>query len=204
MSVWTYLAIALITMEAEAQKARKQMDELHACLKEAMEWCKPCNYEHEPWLRWAKALDSHKPNSAMRIDEVRAGRKGGGGMNASPTIYDEDVRLQTTTTATPAECECVNLCSDGGNQMKDAITRAQAASAKAKRQRDNWKRRAEEAEAELASARSAAESAEAWSAWSAAWEAAWSAAEAEAADRSEQLADVVLAIKRKIEGGTSE
>ena len=49
-------------IKAEAQKARKQMDELHACLKEAMEWCKPCNYEHEPWLRWAKALDSHKPN----------------------------------------------------------------------------------------------------------------------------------------------
>ena len=41
---------------AEAQKARKQMDELRACLKEAMEWCKPCNYDHEPWLRWAKAL----------------------------------------------------------------------------------------------------------------------------------------------------
>ena len=70
-------------------------------------------------------------------------------MNASPTIYDEDVRLHTTTTATPAECECVNLCSDGGNQMKDAITRARAATAKAMRQRDNWKRRAEEAEARL-------------------------------------------------------
>ena len=50
-------------IKAEAQKARKQMDELHACLKEAMEWCKPCNYEHEPWLRWAKARDSHKPNT---------------------------------------------------------------------------------------------------------------------------------------------
>ena len=34
-------------------------------------------------------------------------------MNASPTIYDEDVRLQATTTATPAECECVNWCRDG-------------------------------------------------------------------------------------------
>lgn len=33
--------------------------------------------------------------------------------------------------------------------MKDAIARAQAATAKAKRQRDNWKRRAEEAEARL-------------------------------------------------------
>ena len=33
--------------------------------------------------------------------------------------------------------------------MKSAIARAQAASAKAKRQRDNWKRRAEEAEARL-------------------------------------------------------
>lgn len=55
---------------AEAQKARKQMDELHACLKEAMEWCKPCNYEHEPWLRWAKSLDSHKPHpSSLRESE---------------------------------------------------------------------------------------------------------------------------------------
>ena len=62
----------------------------------------------------------------------------------------------------------------------------------------------EATEAELASARSAAESAEAWSAWAAAWEAArsaawsaaWSAAEAEAADRSEQLADVVRVIER--------
>ena len=33
--------------------------------------------------------------------------------------------------------------------MKTAIARAQAATAKAKRQRDNWKRRAEEAEARL-------------------------------------------------------
>jgi len=33
--------------------------------------------------------------------------------------------------------------------MKSAIARAQAATAKAKRQRDNWKRRAEEAEARL-------------------------------------------------------
>ena len=33
--------------------------------------------------------------------------------------------------------------------MNDAIARVQAASAKAKRQRDNWKRRAEEAEARL-------------------------------------------------------
>jgi len=33
--------------------------------------------------------------------------------------------------------------------MKTAIARAQAASRKAKRQRDNWKRRAEEAEARL-------------------------------------------------------
>lgn len=33
--------------------------------------------------------------------------------------------------------------------MNDAIARAQAASRKAKRQRDNWKRRAEEAEARL-------------------------------------------------------
>lgn len=48
---------------AEAQKARKQMDELHACLKDAMEWCKPCNYEREPWLRWEKARDSYKPNT---------------------------------------------------------------------------------------------------------------------------------------------
>lgn len=34
--------------------------------------------------------------------------------------------------------------------MKDAIARAQAASRKARRQRDNWKRRAEEAEGEAA------------------------------------------------------
>jgi len=33
--------------------------------------------------------------------------------------------------------------------VKTAIARAQAASRKAKRQRDNWKRRAEEAEARL-------------------------------------------------------
>ena len=33
--------------------------------------------------------------------------------------------------------------------MKTAIARAQAASRKARRQRDNWKRRAEEAEARL-------------------------------------------------------
>ena len=33
--------------------------------------------------------------------------------------------------------------------MKSSIARVQAASAKAKRQRDNWKRRAEEAEARL-------------------------------------------------------
>ena len=33
--------------------------------------------------------------------------------------------------------------------MNDAIARVQAASAKAKRQRDSWKRRAEEAEARL-------------------------------------------------------
>ena len=33
--------------------------------------------------------------------------------------------------------------------MKSAITRARAETAKAKRQRDNWKRRAEEAEARL-------------------------------------------------------
>ena len=33
--------------------------------------------------------------------------------------------------------------------MKTAIARAQAATAKARRQRDNWKRRAEEAEARL-------------------------------------------------------
>lgn len=33
--------------------------------------------------------------------------------------------------------------------MKDAITKAQAASARARLQRDNWKRRAEEAEARL-------------------------------------------------------
>ena len=57
---------------AEAQKARKQMDELHACLKEAMEWCKPCNYEHEPWLRWAKARDSYKPNGK---DETPNGKQ---------------------------------------------------------------------------------------------------------------------------------
>ena len=47
---------------ARALHAESQLDELHACLKEAMEWCKPCNYEREPWLRWAKARDSHKPN----------------------------------------------------------------------------------------------------------------------------------------------
>lgn len=41
----------------------RQLAETHACLKEAMEWCKPCNYEHEPWLRWAKARDSYKPNT---------------------------------------------------------------------------------------------------------------------------------------------
>ena len=60
-----------------------------------------------------------------------------------------------------------------------------------------------------AAARSAAESAESWSAWAAAWEAArsaawsaaWSAAEAEAADRSEQLADVVRVLKRIDEAG---
>jgi len=33
--------------------------------------------------------------------------------------------------------------------MKSAIARAQAETSKAKRQRDNWKRRAEEAEARL-------------------------------------------------------
>ena len=33
--------------------------------------------------------------------------------------------------------------------MKSSIARVQAASAKSKRQRDNWKRRAEEAEARL-------------------------------------------------------
>lgn len=33
--------------------------------------------------------------------------------------------------------------------MNDAIARAQAASRKARRQRDNWKRRAEDAEARL-------------------------------------------------------
>ena len=51
---------------ARALHAESQLDELHACLKEAMEWCKPCNYEREPWLRWAKARDSHKPNTALK------------------------------------------------------------------------------------------------------------------------------------------
>jgi len=60
---------------AEAQKARKQMDELHACLKEAMEWCKPCNYEHEPWLRWAKARDSHKPKTKAHLSSEHSERR---------------------------------------------------------------------------------------------------------------------------------
>ena len=66
---------------AEAQKARKQMDELHACLKEAMEWCKPCNYEHETWLRWAKARDSHKPNTALSGGEAVHSNGGVGTLN---------------------------------------------------------------------------------------------------------------------------
>lgn len=42
--------------------AEAKADELHACLKEAMEWCKPCNYDRQPWLRWASARDSYTPN----------------------------------------------------------------------------------------------------------------------------------------------
>ena len=45
-------------------------------------------------------------------------------MNASPTIYDEDVRLQPTTTATPAECECGNLCCYVTHPSEEMLTAA--------------------------------------------------------------------------------
>jgi hypothetical protein len=34
-------------------------------------------------------------------------------MSEKPTIYDEGVMLDQSTTATPSECECVNWCRDG-------------------------------------------------------------------------------------------
>ena len=64
---------------AEAQKVRKQMDELHACLKEAMEGCKPCNYTSCTWRRRAAAMDAAptlnptgqaRPLAGRRLDPV--------------------------------------------------------------------------------------------------------------------------------------
>ncbi len=57
-------AIKKIAEEARMRgTAEAKADELHACLKEAMEWCKPCNYDRQPWLRWASARDSYTPNT---------------------------------------------------------------------------------------------------------------------------------------------
>lgn len=42
-------------------------------------------------------------------------------MSERPTIYDEDVRLQTTTTAEPAECECWDWCNDGTHRREEML-----------------------------------------------------------------------------------
>lgn len=42
-------------------------------------------------------------------------------MSEKPTIYDETVRLEQATTTAPAECECVNWCSDGIHRKEEAL-----------------------------------------------------------------------------------
>lgn len=61
-------AIKKIAEEARLRGAAEaKADELYACLTEAMEWCKPCNDDRQPWLRWKSARDSYTPNNRFAI-----------------------------------------------------------------------------------------------------------------------------------------
>ena len=43
--------------DAAAKALVAEIAEVRACLHEAMEWCKPVNYESPQWKRWTAALE---------------------------------------------------------------------------------------------------------------------------------------------------